>query len=94
MNMKLRWQCITHPASTARPELFAVVRMPDVRIAPKIRNPNTVHSLPTALLINESAAIGQINIKPKVAFTNMSSSRRIVDSEYVMTSHPVLSSAV
>ena len=74
-------QRVTHPDKRAKPVLFALVTMPDVRIAPNNKKPSTMASFPAALSINESAIIGQSNIRLNVMFTKMSSARRIFDSE-------------
>lgn len=91
---RIREEIATYPARTARPALFALVKMPEVRTAPNSKNTSTIANFAVAFSMNESAIMGQNNIRIKVTLTKTCSVRLMVDSEYVSTTIPLLLSVV
>lgn len=73
----------THPAKTAKPLLFAPFSKPDVRKEAASKKTMTTTNFPTVLPITDSAMMGHNNKTQKLTCTNVRSTRRIADSEYM-----------
>ena len=90
LRYRIREEIATYPARTAKPVLFALVRMPEVRTAPNSRNTSTIANFAIAFSMNESAIMGQTNIRIKVTLTKTCSIRLTLDSGYVSTRVPLI----
>ena len=73
----------THPAKTAKPGLFVLSSMPDVRMEPASKNTITTASFPALLAISDSAMIGHSSKKQKLTCIKALSTLRMADSEYM-----------